>query len=107
MCIRDSCYALTTAAEQVEYRHDTRPFLRVKGLARQTNCDHDYVNNYVHHKLHARQHSRRATIHDGGTLIAPDVLPIYHCVTVLYAVHMYQLVLSLIAAYSSGYHSGC
>ena len=28
---------LLAAAEQVEYRHDTRPFLRVKGLARQTN----------------------------------------------------------------------
>ena len=28
---------LAAAAEQVEYRHDTRPFLLVKGLARQTN----------------------------------------------------------------------
>ena len=28
--------ALLAAAEQDEYRHDTRPFLRVKGLARQT-----------------------------------------------------------------------
>ena len=30
--------ALLAAAEQVEYRHDTRPFLRVKGLARQTRA---------------------------------------------------------------------
>ena len=29
--------ALLAAAEQVEYRHDTRPFLCVKGLARQTS----------------------------------------------------------------------
>ena len=28
--------ALLAAAEQVEYRHDTRPVLLVKGLARQT-----------------------------------------------------------------------
>ena len=30
--------ALLAAAEQVEYRHDTRPFLRVKRLAHQTIC---------------------------------------------------------------------
>ena len=28
--------ALLTAAEQITYRHDTRPFFRVKGRARQT-----------------------------------------------------------------------
>ena len=30
--------ALLAAAEQVEYRHDTRPFLLVKGLAHQTSA---------------------------------------------------------------------
>ena len=31
--------ALLTAAEQIAYRHDTRPFLRVKGRACQTSTD--------------------------------------------------------------------
>ena len=36
--------ALLAAAEQVEYRHDTRPFLRVKGLARQTTAGTPTMN---------------------------------------------------------------
>ena len=35
--------ALLAAAEQVEYRHDTRPFLLVKGLACQTKSNYGQV----------------------------------------------------------------
>ena len=36
---RSDWAALLAAREQLAYRHDTRPFLSVKGLARQTRFD--------------------------------------------------------------------